>query len=79
MRICLMLARRMASIMSLRSIVSRRTAAIKAVSQRVRINGMALRDIPVFRFPMYEVARLQKDKGYIPVNRIVSPSVLVYL
>ena len=34
------------------------------------------RDIPIFAFPVKEIPRLEKVKGFVGINRITLPSVL---
>ena len=59
-----------------KQIVNGRLVQIKATSERSKLNGLGVRDIPIFSHPVYEIPRRHKQKGYIAINRIVAPHAL---
>ena len=46
------------------------------VRKGIRLNGLGVRDIPIFQFPVRDVPRLDREKGYLRINDIISPSIL---
>jgi len=34
------------------------------------------RDIPIFSFPVYDVARTDRRRGYLPLNQVITPAIL---
>ena len=37
------------------------------------LDGLGVRDIPMYAFPVRDIPRLEKGGGYRPINRILSP------
>lgn len=37
------------------------------------LDGLGVRDIPMYAFPVRDIPRLEKGGGYRPVNQILSP------
>ena len=58
-----------------RSQVAQRVSNIKRTASVNKLDGLGVRDIPVFSHPIHEIPRLERYKGYIPINRVVSPTV----
>ena len=38
-----------------------------------RLSGLGVRDIPIFSHPVFDIARLERGHGHLPVNRILAP------
>lgn len=56
--------------------VSHISAARRRVSDSSRLTGLGVRDIPMYSNPLFDVARIDRVAGHVPLNRIVVPSVL---
>ena len=59
--------------------MSYKVAVVRSGPARLLMNkldGLGVRGIPAYSYPVYDTPRLDWKTGNIPINRIVSPGIL---
>jgi hypothetical protein len=41
---------------------------------QAKLNGLGVREIPIFQYPLREIPRLDKDAGFRRINHIIYPA-----
>lgn len=44
--------------------------------KRQKMNGLGVRDIPIFNYPVRDTPRLERNHGFVGFNRVITPTIL---